>query len=151
MRGTDEDYMALALECARRAGDAGEVPIGAVLVDEDGAVLASAGNAPIALHDPGGHAELLVLREAGKKLGNYRLPGTSLYVTLEPCPMCAGALVHARIARVVFGAEDPRAGACGSVFDIVRSTALNHRVEVVGGVSADASATLLKDFFAARR
>jgi len=151
MRRADRDYMELALECARRARERGEVPVGAVLVDAEGTVLAEAGNAPIASHDPTAHAELRVLRRAAARLRNYRLPGTTLYVTLEPCPMCAGALVHARVARVVFGTTDPRAGACGTVFDLAHSDALNHRFEVVGGVGADESAALLKEFFAARR
>jgi tRNA(adenine34) deaminase len=143
--------MARALDCARRARDAGEVPVGAVLVDAAGAELAEAGNAPIGRRDPSAHAEVLVLREAGRKLGNYRLPGTTLYVTLEPCPMCAGALVHARVARIVFAAADPRAGACGTVFDLVRGAPLNHRIEVSSGVGEQQSAALLKDFFVERR
>lgn len=150
-RPTDEDYMASALAWARRAGQRGEVPVGAVLVAADGTVLAQAGNAPVASDDPSAHAEVLVLREAGRKLGNYRLPGTRLYVTIEPCPMCAGALVHARVARIVYGAADPRAGACGTVFDLARSANLNHRLEVVGGVKEQDCAALLKAFFAERR
>ena len=140
-----------ALACARQARDAGEVPVGAVLVDVDGQCLAEAGNAPIAMHDPSAHAEMLALRRAASKLGNYRLPGTTLYVTLEPCPMCAGALVHARVARIVYGAADPRAGACGSVFDLVRNEALNHRIDISSGVRAKESEDLLKAFFAERR
>ena len=147
----DREYMERALACARRASEAGEVPVGAVLVDADGEILAEAGNAPIASHDPSAHAEMRVLREAGRKLRNYRLPGTTLYVTLEPCPMCAGALVHARVARIVYAAADPRAGACGSVFDLVRSDALNHRIDVAGGVGEEDSAALLRTFFAERR
>jgi tRNA(adenine34) deaminase len=143
--------MKQALTLARAAGDQGEVPVGAVLVAEDGALLAESGNASIAANDPTGHAEICVLRAAGRKLGNYRLPGSTLYVTLEPCPMCAGALVHARIARIVFGAVDPRAGACGSVFDLVRSAQLNHQIEVSQGVLAEESGKLLKDFFIERR
>lgn len=140
-----------ALAGAREARGAGEVPVGAILVDADGAVLAQAGNAPIASNDPSAHAEILVLREAARKLGNYRLPGTTLYVTLEPCPMCAGALVHARVERIVYAAADPRTGACGTVFDLACSAALNHRIEVVGGVREEESAALLKTFFAERR
>ena len=136
--------MQQALVLARAAGDQGEVPVGAVLVAEDGALLAESGNASIATNAPTGHAEICVLRAAGRKLGNYRLPGSTLYVTLEPCPMCAGALVHARIARIVFGAADPRAGACGSVFDLVRSAELNHQIEVSQGVLAEESGKLLK-------
>ncbi|HSG66313.1 MAG TPA: tRNA adenosine(34) deaminase TadA [Gammaproteobacteria bacterium] len=147
----ETDYMARALACARRAGAQGEVPVGAVLASADGTVLAEAGNAPIANDDPTAHAEMLVLREAGAKLGNYRLPGTTLYVTLEPCPMCTGALVHARVARIVYGAADPRTGACGSVFELAQSPVLNHRIEVVGGVAEPDCAALLKAFFAERR
>ena len=143
--------MKQALALARTAGEQGEVPIGAVLVAEDGAILAESGNLSIATNDPTGHAEICVLRAAGRKLGNYRLPGSTLYVTLEPCPMCAAALVHARIARIVFGAVDPRAGACGSVFDLVRSAQLNHQIEVSQGVLAEESGKLLKDFFIERR
>jgi tRNA(adenine34) deaminase len=151
MQRADRDYMDLALACARRAGEQGEVPVGAVLVDADGAVLAEAGNAPIGSHDPTAHAEVRALRAAAGRLRNYRLPGTTLYVTLEPCPMCAGALVHARVARVVYAAADPRTGACGSVFNLAQNDCLNHRFEISGGVGADQSAALLKDFFAARR
>ena len=143
--------MKQALVLARAAGNHGEVPVGAVLVAEDGALLAESGNTSISTNDPTGHAEICVLRAAGRKLGNYRLPGSTLYVTLEPCPMCAAALVHARIARIVFGAVDPRAGACGSVFDLVRSAQLNHQIEVVQGVLAEESGKLLKDFFVKRR
>ena len=145
------EYLQQALVLARAAGDQGEVPVGAVLVAEDGDLLAESGNRSIATNDPTGHAEICVLRAAGRKLGNYRLPGSTLYVTLEPCPMCAGALVHARIARIVFGAADPRAGACGSVFDLVRSAELNHQIEVSQGVLAEESGKLLKDFFVKRR
>jgi len=144
-------HMARALACARLAGEAGEVPVGAVLIGSDGAVLAEAGNGPIARHDPTAHAEMLVLREAGAKLDNYRLPGTTLYVTLEPCPMCTGALVHARVARIVYGTPDPRTGACGSAFELAQSPALNHRIEVLGGVAEQDCAALLKAFFVERR
>ena len=139
-----------ALELARRAEAGGEVPVGAVLV-RDGAMIAEGWNRPIASHDPTAHAEIQCLRQAGQRLANYRLPGTTLYVTLEPCPMCAGAIVHARIARVVFAAPDPRTGAGGTVFDLLRNEALNHRVEVIGGVLEAESADLLKGFFRARR
>ena len=142
--------MSRALACARAAGESGEVPVGAVLVADD-RVIAEAGNASVARHDPGAHAEMLVLRAAGESLGNYRLPGTTLNVTLEPCAMCAMALVHARVQRLVYAAADPRTGACGSVLDIVRNPAFNHRLEVSGGVHAEASAKLLREFFAARR
>jgi tRNA(adenine34) deaminase len=143
--------MERALTFARRAAEEGEVPVGAVLVGGAGDVLAESGNAPIARHDPSAHAEMLVLRAAGAALGNYRLPNTTLYVTLEPCPMCAGALVHARVARVVYAAADPRSGACGSVFDLTQSSELNHRIEVTGGLLADESSQLLAGFFSDRR
>jgi tRNA(adenine34) deaminase len=149
--GADSSLMAQALECAHAADLAGEVPVGAVLVAADGAVLARAANAPIARHDPTAHAEVLALRAAGQVLGNYRLPGCTLYVTLEPCAMCVGALVHARIARIVYGAPDPKTGACGSVFDLAASSQLNHRIEVTGNVLGDECGALLKRFFAARR
>lgn len=144
-------FMRLALDCAREAGESGEVPVGAVLVDEAGTVLAMAGNSPIAEHDPTAHAEIRALRAAGRLVGNYRLPGTTLYVTLEPCAMCTGALVHARVARIVYGAPDPKTGACGSVFDLARAPQLNHAIEVTGGMLAEESAALLREFFAARR
>jgi tRNA(adenine34) deaminase len=143
--------MRRALACARRAAEQGEVPVGAVLVAGDGSVLAESANAPIAMHDPSAHAEVLVLRAAGTTLKNYRLTDTTLYVTLEPCPMCAGALVHARIARLVYAAADPRCGACGSVFDIAESPELNHRIDVSGGLLAEESSQLLKAFFLERR
>ena len=148
---SDSDYMERALAFARHAAAEGEFPVGAVLVGEDGGVLAGSGNAPIARHDPSAHAEMLVLRAAGAALSNYRLPNTTLYVTLEPCPMCAGALVHARIARLVYALADPRSGACGSVFDLTQSSVLNHRIEVTGGLLADQSSLLLTEFFSARR
>lgn len=148
---SDTGYMERALVLARRAAEEGEVPVGAVLVSESGQVLAESGNAPIARHDPSAHAEVLVLRAAGAILGNYRLLHTTLYVTLEPCPMCAGAMVHARIARVVYAATDPRSGACGSVFDLTQSTEMNHRLEVTGGLLAEQSSQLLAEFFAERR
>lgn len=147
----DADLTRVALECAQRAGEAGEVPIGAVLVDGAGTVLAESGNAPIREHDPTAHAEINVLRAAGRAVGNYRLPGTVLYVTLEPCPMCASALVHARVERVVFAAPDPKSGACGSVFDLVGDARLNHRLTVTAGVLAEEAGALLRSFFAERR
>ena len=143
--------MEQALACAREAEANGEVPVGAVIVDSAGVPLARAANAPIAAHDATAHAEILALRAAGRALGNYRLPGCVLYVTLEPCAMCVGALVHARVARIVYGAPDPKTGACGSVFELSSSPKLNHRMEVTGGVLAEESAALLKRFFAARR
>src|SRR5512134_278721 len=143
----DRTFMEQALACAREAESAGEVPVGAVIADAAGAVLARAANAPIARNDPTAHAEMLALRAAGRALGNYRLPGCVLYVTLEPCAMCVGALVHARIARIVYGAADPKTGACGSAFDLASSASLNHRIEVTGGVLAEESGALLKRFF----
>jgi tRNA(adenine34) deaminase len=150
MSSTDELYMHRALQLARCAEAEGEVPVGAVLVAE-GRVVAETWNRPISSNDPTAHAELLALRAAGQALGNYRLVGATLYVTLEPCAMCAGAMVHARIARLVYGAPDPKAGAAGSVFDLLRSEALNHRVEVEGGVLGEACGELLRRFFQARR
>lgn len=142
--------MAAALEEARRAGRAGEVPVGAVVVLE-GAIVGRGHNRPIAERDPTAHAEILALRDAGRRIGNYRLAGATLYVTLEPCLMCAGALVLARVDRLVFGAWDPKAGAAGSVWDVVRDRAVNHRVEVVPEVRAGECADLLTAFFGARR
>ncbi|MDX1608676.1 MAG: tRNA adenosine(34) deaminase TadA [Halofilum sp. (in: g-proteobacteria)] len=147
---SDEHYMGLALEAARRAQARGEVPVGAVVV-ADGRVLGEAGNAPIAEHDPTGHAEVLALRRAARLRENYRLPGTTLYVTLEPCCMCVGAMIHARVERLVFGASDPKSGAAGSVFALARDPAHNHRMEVSGGVLSDDCAAMLRTFFRARR
>ena len=147
---TDERLMALALERAREAEGHGDVPIGAV-VARDGEPLASAGNERELRRDPTAHAEILAIRAAAEALGGWRLPGTTLYVTLEPCAMCAGAIVLARIPAVVYGAPDPKAGAAGSVLDILREPALNHRPEVVGGVLEDECAALLRGFFVIRR
>lgn len=146
----DELYMRRALALAACAEAEGEVPVGAVLVAE-GRVLAEAWNRNISLDDPTAHAEILALRAAGAALGNCRLPGATLYVTLEPCAMCAGAMVHARIARLVYGAGDPRTGAAGSVFDLVRAPALNHQLEVTAGVLAPECGALLQAFFQVRR
>jgi tRNA(adenine34) deaminase len=146
----DQAFMALAIREAEAAAATGDVPIGAVLVHE-GSVLAAAGNRREADLDPTAHAELLVIREAADRLGGWRLPRTTLYVTLEPCAMCAGAIVLARIPRIVFGAADPKAGAAGSVFDVLGEPALNHRPEVEGGVLADECGSLLSGFFASRR
>ena len=144
-------YMTRALELAHRAADEGEVPVGAVVV-RDGAIIGEGHNRPIAGHDPTAHAEIAALRDAAARLGNYRLPGTTLYVTLEPCVMCAGAIVHARVARVVYGAADPKAGACGSVFHLLPSDSrFNHRTDCTGGILAEACAETLRDFFRARR
>ena len=151
--GSDADraLMEQALTCAREADVLGEVPVGAVIADATGAVVARAANAPIARHDPTAHAEMLALRAAGRAFGNYRLSGCVLYVTLEPCAMCVGALVHARVARIVYGAPDPKTGACGSVFELASNARMNHRIDVMGGVLAEESAALLKRFFTARR
>ncbi|HEV2110682.1 MAG TPA: tRNA adenosine(34) deaminase TadA [Gammaproteobacteria bacterium] len=150
MSVADEKFMREALELARRAEAAGEVPVGAVLVKDD-AVVAAGWNHPIGAHDPTAHAEIAALRAAAQALGNYRLTDTTLYVTLEPCAMCAGAMVHARVRRLVYGTADPKAGAAGSVFNLVRSDALNHRLEVEGGVLAQECGEMLRDFFARRR
>jgi tRNA(adenine34) deaminase len=142
--------MGLALEQARLAAETGEVPVGAVVV-KDGQVIAAGRNAPIASHDPTAHAEVVALREAARVLGNYRLQGCTLYVTLEPCTMCSGAMLHARVNRVVFGAADPRTGAAGSVLNLFDHTQLNHQTQVTGGVLADECGQLLKDFFRPKR
>lgn len=149
--GSPEQYMEIALEEARRAAVRGEVPIGAVLVSSDGQLIAQNGNRTIELCDPGAHAEMLVLRQAGKLLGNYRLPDTTLYVTLEPCVMCAGALVHARVSRLVYGALDPKAGGVVSLFQVGQDARLNHLLAVEGGLLAEESSSLLRDFFRQRR
>lgn len=146
----DEGFMGLALDLARQAGAAGEVPVGAVVV-RDGAVVGRGWNQPIGRADPTSHAEVMALRDAAGQLGNYRLPGCTLYVTLEPCAMCAGAIMHARIARVVFGARDPKTGVAGSVIDLFAEPRLNHHATVSGGVLGEACGTLLSTFFAARR
>ena len=135
---------------ARQSEASGEVPVGAVLV-MDGEIISEGGNRPISRHDPSAHAEIVTLRKAAEQLGNYRLTDTTLYVTLEPCVMCAGAIIHARVKRVIYAATDPKAGAAGSVFDIFASPRLNHRVEIDGGLLAEESQTLLQAFFRARR
>ncbi|HXW11060.1 MAG TPA: tRNA adenosine(34) deaminase TadA [Steroidobacteraceae bacterium] len=150
MTSEDERFMRRAIELAREAETAGEVPVGALVV-RDGEILAEGFNRPISTHDPTAHAEMVALRAAAARIDNYRLTGTTLYVTLEPCAMCAGAMVHARVARLVYAANDPRAGAAGSVFNVVQSPALNHRLEVVPGVLAEDCGSLLRDFFVARR
>lgn len=146
----DTQFMQLALDEAAAAAAAGEVPIGAVIV-ADGRVIASSGNRTIRDCDPTAHAEIAVIREAARRLGNYRLAGTTLYVTLEPCSMCAGAMIQARIPRLVYGADDPKGGAVRSCFEVLSHDKLNHQVEVVSGVLAKDCATLLQSFFAARR
>ena len=150
MPATDEQWMAQALALAGGAAARGEVPVGAVVVC-DGAVVGRGGNAPIAHNDPTAHAEISALREAARALGNYRLPGCALYVTLEPCAMCAGAILHARLSRLVFGARDPKTGACGSVIDLFAQPTLNHHTSVTPGVAAESCGALLTRFFAARR
>ena len=147
----DSEAIGLALDAARSASDSDDVPVGAVVLDPSGEVLASAANAREALGDPTGHAEVLALRAAGQQLRTWQLVGCTLAITLEPCAMCAGAIVLARVARVVFGAWDPKAGAAGSVWDLLRDRRLNSRPEVVGGIRADECAALLADFFAVRR
>lgn len=147
----DEAYMRRALQLAEHARDAeNEVPVGAVLV-QDGQIVGLGWNRNITLHDPTAHAEIMALRAAGEKLANYRIVGATLYVTLEPCAMCSMALVHARVGRVVYGTTDPKTGAAGSVFDTLISERHNHRIQVQGGLLADESAALLRDFFRARR
>jgi tRNA(adenine34) deaminase len=147
---TDDEWMAAALDEARAAGAAGEVPVGA-LIFRDGAVLARSGNRTVRDQDPTAHAEALVIRAAAAALDSWRLDGCALYVTLEPCAMCAGAIVLARVPRVVYGATDPKAGACGSVLDVLAEARLNHRPEVLSGLLAPDCGQLLSDFFASRR
>lgn len=142
--------MRQAIDQAHNAWALGEVPVGAVLV-RDGAVIATGFNQPIGTHDPTAHAEIMALRAGAEILGNYRLPGCELYVSLEPCAMCAGAMMHARLARVVYGASDPKTGACGSVVNLFAEEKLNHHTEIVGGLLADDCASVLKEFFAERR
>jgi tRNA(adenine34) deaminase len=147
---TDEEVMREALRLAVKGGGQGEVPVGAVVV-KDGNVIGRGCNAPISSGDPTAHAEIRALREASKSLGNYRLEGCFLYVTLEPCAMCAGAIMHARIARLVYAAADPKTGACGSVIDLFSEKKLNHHTTVTGGVLASEAGRMLSEFFAARR
>ena len=142
----DTDFMQQALELARHAWTLGEVPVGAVVVCE-GVVIARGFNQPIGRHDPTAHAEIMALRAAAEVVGHYRLPGCQLYVTLEPCAMCAGAMLHARLARVVFGASDPKTGVCGSLLNLFEQTQLNHQTSLHGGVLAEECGQLLKDFF----
>jgi tRNA(adenine34) deaminase len=146
----DDEWMGEALTLAAAAGARGEVPVGAVVV-KGGAIVGRGGNAPVLSADPTAHAEIAALRDAGRALGNYRLPGCSLYVTIEPCAMCAGAIMHARVSRVVYGAQDPKTGACGSVIDLFAEPRLNHHATVTGGVRAAECGQLLSRFFEARR
>jgi tRNA(adenine34) deaminase len=148
--GSDTEFMSIALTLATEASAAGEVPVGAVVV-KAGEIVGAGFNAPIGLHDPSAHAEIRAMREAANALGNYRLTGCTLYVTLEPCAMCAGAIQHARIARVVFGAADPKTGACGSVVNLFGEPLLNHHTTVEGGLMARQCGELLTSFFRERR
>lgn len=142
--------MELALAEARMAAEAGEVPVGALVIS-NGEVIGRAGNRNLRDHDPAAHAEILALRQAARHLGNHRLTGCTLYATIEPCAMCAGAIIHARIARLVYGAKDPKAGAAGSILDVINHPRLNHKTEVVSGVLEDRCSEILQDFFRRRR
>ena len=146
----DEKWMGLALEQARKAEEEGEVPVGAILV-KDGLVVARAHNQPISTNDPTAHAEIQLLRAAGEELNNYRLNGTSLYVTLEPCAMCLGAMMHARVERIVYGAHDPKTGVCGSSENLIDANCFNHKIDLVSGVLENECKQLLKKFFISRR
>ena len=146
----DLSMMKIAIELAQEASSFGEVPVGAIVV-KDGQIIGRGSNAPISLHDPSAHAEIQALRDAAKNLGNYRLVNCTLYVTLEPCAMCTGAIQHARIARLVYGASDDKTGACGSVVNLMTEAKLNHHTEVTGGIMAEETATLLSTFFRERR
>jgi len=146
----DKKWMHLALEEARKAEEMGEVPVGAILVKDD-LIIARAHNRPISTNDPTAHAEIQLIRAAGKKLKNYRLTGTSLYVTLEPCAMCLGAIMHARIKRIVFGAHDPKTGVCGSSENLIEASCFNHRIDLASGVLESESKQILKNFFISRR
>lgn len=146
----DSDYMRIALALAEEAGASGEVPVGAIIV-KNGEIIGRGSNAPIGTHDPTAHAEILAMRDAAKHLGNYRLVDCTLYVTLEPCAMCTGAIQHARIAKVVYGASDPKTGACGSVVNLMSEARLNHHTEIAGGELAGECGAVLSHFFAQRR
>ncbi len=145
-----EQYMQLAIELAKTAGQSGEVPVGAIVV-KNGKIIGRGSNAPIQLNDPSAHAEMLAIRDAAKTLGNYRLVDCTLYVTLEPCAMCAGVIQHARIDNVIFGATDPKTGACGSVVNLMAEEKLNHHAKIEGGILAEACGNLLSAFFRERR
>ena len=151
MQDDFHQYMEQALKAAEKGLEQGEVPIGALLISPDGEIVSKANNQPIALNDPTAHAEILALRSAGVKLNNYRLMGSTLVVTIEPCIMCIGAAINARISRLVFGAPDPKAGAAGSFFNLVEDKRLNHRIDVISGVMEKECAKLLQDFFRFRR
>ena len=147
---TDNDFMQVALELAQQAAAAGEVPVGAIVVKQ-GAIIGRGSNAPITTHDPTAHAEIRAMRDAAQHLGNYRLVDCTLYVTLEPCAMCSGAIQHARIAKLIYGASDPKTGACGSVVNLMAEPRLNHHTETSGGILAEQCGALLSSFFSARR
>jgi len=151
MTPADEDWMRAALAQAKKAAEAGEVPVGAVLIDAQGELIASGYNQPIRSHDPSAHAEIVALREAAHRLQNYRLPDTTLYVTVEPCTMCVGALVHARVARIVYGASEPKTGAIESAQRLFDTGSFNHRPRIDSGLLAGECGALLSDFFDARR
>jgi tRNA(adenine34) deaminase len=146
----DLSMMKIAIDLAQEAAAAGEVPVGAIVV-KDGQIIGRGSNAPIGLHDPSAHAEIQALRDAAKNIGNYRLVDCTLYVTLEPCAMCTGAIQHARISRLVYGASDAKTGACGSVVNLMAETKLNHHTEVTSGIMAEETGTLLSNFFKERR
>ena len=147
----DRSHMQAALALAREAATCDEIPVGAIVVDPHGVIVGRGFNQPIGRRDPTAHAEVAALRDAASEMNNYRLPGCTLYVTLEPCVMCAGAMLHARIARVVFGAADPKTGAAGSVINLFSEERLNHHTEIIGGVMAEECGALLSGFFAVRR
>ena len=147
---TDIEYMEIALQFAEEEAAAGEVPVGAIVV-KNGEIIGRGYNSPIATHDPSAHAEIRAMRDAANHLGNYRLVDCTLYVTLEPCAMCSGAIQHARIARVIYGASDPKTGACGSVINLMAEPKLNHHTEISGGILAERCGAVLSKFFAARR
>ena len=147
---TDNDYMQIALDLAQQAAAAGEVPVGAIVV-KDGTIIGRGSNAPITTNDPTAHAEIRAMRDAAQHLGNYRLVDCTLYVTLEPCAMCSGAIQHARIAKLIYGASDPKTGACGSVLNLMAEPKLNHHTEITGGILAEQCGALLSSFFSARR
>lgn len=150
MSEQDQIFMQTAIALAKQAGENGEVPVGALLV-KDGEIIGRGSNAPIGLHDPSAHAEILAMRDAAKNIGNYRLVDCTLYVTLEPCAMCAGAIQHARIANLVYGASDPKTGACGSVVNLMTEDKLNHHTTIKSGVLESECGQLLSDFFKQRR
>ena len=147
---TNDDFMQIALDLAQQAAAAGEVPVGAIVV-KDGVIIGRGSNAPITTHDPTAHAEIRAMRDAAQHLGNYRLVDCTLYVTLEPCAMCSGAIQHARIAKLIYGASDPKTGACGSVINLMAEPKLNHHTKISGGVLAEQCGALLSSFFSVRR